>query len=320
MKNSFNDKKKDLLKQEFLPLFDNGPTSVDPPKLAHYTTITALEGIMRTKQIWFSNPLFMNDIEELRFGLQEGVRLFFNNDAINEACGSKERFNKLAHTFSYFAEMREYDLDVYVLCLSEHDGNDDGLLSMWRAYGDNGSGAALVIDPKQIGNTHTSPIFLSKVKYYSPEERLELIGSKLNQFTYLLRPLKLDDNSLWLAAAIIFECITLLALITKHHGFKEEREWRLIYIKERSIMDDFWSMLHYTTTNKSKLEPKLKLKLEPIGGLNFALDNIVDRILLGPINAHHTIKSTVIRMLELVGLNDIKHKVKVSRIPYRETK
>jgi hypothetical protein len=77
----------------------------------------------------------MNDFEELRFGLQEGAQLFWNNEKIRKACGTQERFNKLASTFSYFAAMKEQDLDTYVFCLSEHDDtNDDGLLSMWRGF------------------------------------------------------------------------------------------------------------------------------------------------------------------------------------------
>jgi hypothetical protein len=35
--------------------------------------------------------------------------------------------------------------DTYIFCLSEHDrSHTDGLLSMWRGYGQHGSGVALV--------------------------------------------------------------------------------------------------------------------------------------------------------------------------------
>jgi hypothetical protein len=48
----------------------------DPPLLAHYTSIPVLENILEEETVWFSNPLFMNDVEEMRFGLVEGRRLF----------------------------------------------------------------------------------------------------------------------------------------------------------------------------------------------------------------------------------------------------
>jgi hypothetical protein len=33
--------------------------------VAHYTTLEVLEKILGTNEIWFSNPLFMNDLEEV---------------------------------------------------------------------------------------------------------------------------------------------------------------------------------------------------------------------------------------------------------------
>ena len=39
------------------------------PLLAHYTSISAMERILQNSEIWFSNPLFMNDLQEMRFGL-----------------------------------------------------------------------------------------------------------------------------------------------------------------------------------------------------------------------------------------------------------
>ena len=33
------------------------------PLLAHYTSMVVLEAILRDNEVWFSNPLFMNDLE-----------------------------------------------------------------------------------------------------------------------------------------------------------------------------------------------------------------------------------------------------------------
>ena len=35
------------------------------PLLAHYTSISNLEKILKDDEIWLSNPLFMNDLEEV---------------------------------------------------------------------------------------------------------------------------------------------------------------------------------------------------------------------------------------------------------------
>jgi hypothetical protein len=65
------------------------------PLLAHYTSIDVLEKIMKTGEIWLSNPLFMNDLEEVRFGLQQGARLFLQSDAVEQACGTTARYNRI---------------------------------------------------------------------------------------------------------------------------------------------------------------------------------------------------------------------------------
>jgi hypothetical protein len=40
-----------------------------PPLLAHYTSIELMEKSLQHNRMWFSNPLFMNDLQEMRFGL-----------------------------------------------------------------------------------------------------------------------------------------------------------------------------------------------------------------------------------------------------------
>jgi hypothetical protein len=66
----------ELFKKNFNQLF--APTmqaAVSPPLLAHYTSIRVMEAIFQTNKIWLSNRLFMNDLQEVRFGLREGQRL-----------------------------------------------------------------------------------------------------------------------------------------------------------------------------------------------------------------------------------------------------
>jgi hypothetical protein len=59
--------------QEILKLFLELTVDLDDlqfavenrPLLAHYTSIDALEKIMKTGELWFSSPLFMNDLADL---------------------------------------------------------------------------------------------------------------------------------------------------------------------------------------------------------------------------------------------------------------
>ena len=76
----------------FLPLYaDLRPEDTfdkKKPLLAHYTTVSALEKILASNEIWFSNPLFMNDMEEVRFGVIQGNELVMNSEQIQQACGT----------------------------------------------------------------------------------------------------------------------------------------------------------------------------------------------------------------------------------------
>jgi hypothetical protein len=154
------------------------------PLLAHYTSINVMEQILRNDELWLSNPLFMNDIEEVRFGINEGVRLFEELD-----------FEKIARTSQYVSVLRqafhafyqkfnqEHAFDTYVFCLTEHDANNaDGKLSMWRGYGHQGNGAALVFNTGLLkGANPRSPLLISKIRYASSKKQAWMDKTEIGQ-------------------------------------------------------------------------------------------------------------------------------------------
>ena len=159
------------------------------PLLAHYTSIDVLEKIMKSGEIWLSNPLVMNDLEEVRFGVLEGVRLVEQSEAVTRACKTKERAAKLRAAFShYFKEFNEqHAFDTYIFCMSEHDTTKkDGLLSMWRGYGGNGSGAALIFNSNFAFRNESSPILIARVHYDTADGRISWMSDRINQWCALL--------------------------------------------------------------------------------------------------------------------------------------
>jgi hypothetical protein len=60
----------------FIDLDDFHYLLTNKPLLAHYTSIQVLEQIMRNDEMWFSNPLFMNDLQEMRYGIHQGIIQF----------------------------------------------------------------------------------------------------------------------------------------------------------------------------------------------------------------------------------------------------
>jgi len=294
-----------------------------PQRLAHYTTISNLEKIMAAEEFWFSNPLFMNDLQELRLGLNQGMQLIAGDSMVEEACKTPERAQelrrKLQHYFSKFDE--NHALDVYVFCLSAHDVEDnDGILSMWRAYGGQGNGAALVFDTSFLTFQQNSPLVIAKVNYKSDIERLEELRAIIHKYMAIIVEMNIPTDRLYIIAFQLFELFKTFALSYKHTGFREENEWRIILFSERDRDDVFKGCYHYHIGPRG-VEPKLKFKIKPLAIPNshqtWTFHKILDRIILGPSVSSPLARASIIRMLQAVGKPDFAEKVVASTIPLR---
>ncbi len=233
------------------------------PLLAHYTSINNFDCIIDGEELWFSNPLNMNDSDELIFGMNQGTAEFRKNKALIKACGNEEVFGRLLrildHHFNHFD--KNHVLDTYISCFSRHDEDDfDGSLSMWRGYGADGGGISFVIDTKKIEPKEDSPIILAPVNYATIDERIEWIKLRINQLAELLANLEKSDQVLNSIAWNWIERLKVFSLFTKHKGFQEEKEWRFVYLSDRDFEAHYPSMFGYNISNNG-VEPKLTYRL-----------------------------------------------------------
>lgn len=292
------------------------------PLLAHYTSVEVLEKLLKNNEMWFSNPLYMNDWEELQFGMNTGATAFRTSAHLLEAAESATshkallgHFDRLFHEFD-----SKHAIDTYVLCLSEHDAeNEDGLLSMWRGYGARGSGVALVFDSAKLGPIEHSPLILSHVDYASQLKREQWIDETLEQLAVVLRAHPKTNENLYAVAQAWIERLKLFSLFTKHDGFSEEREWRIVYMSERDRGGLLSEMFGYLVTSRG-VEPKLKLKLTSIPGVmddSVSLETLTSRIILGPSISTVLAANSVRKMLVLNGRASLAEKVVESSIPFR---
>ena len=294
------------------------------PLLAHYTSIQVMESILKNDEIWFSNPLFMNDLQEMRFGLNAGTNFFADIEKLKRAGGSDQRAEILQRSyfgyFQYYEEQQAFD--TYIFCLSEHQPTDnDGLLSMWRGYGQHGNGVALVFDSSKVTVVQESPLLFVKVSYVTDVERAQELTRILNEWIELTQKLGLPDDQLHLASWNAFSLIKSHALITKNSGFAEENEWRVIYVPERDGNGLLKPYLHYHVGERG-VEPKLKYKIGHLPGVSaddLALDRILDRIILGPSHSSPLAKKSVERLLDTLGKPNLKPLLRASGIPLRPT-
>jgi hypothetical protein len=278
------------------------PSPAELPLLAHYTSILTLERIAQTGEIWFSNPLYMNDVDELRYGMNLGLHAVRSHAGLREAC-PPAHYNALLDAFDalYAAFDSDSAFDVYVFSCSEHDDaiGDDGLLSMWRGYGGDGNGVAIVFDLSPL-MTPDSPLLVRQVQYHSYEQSEAWMDRKLQAFAEALRRAGGPVEDMQGAAAALFERIKLFALFTKHRGFHEEREWRLVYLREQDRQGVLTQQLNYTIGPRG-IEPRLRFTTNAMGGPGHGptLQEMVRRIILGPVLATPLALRSVERMLEI---------------------
>ncbi|HVZ69515.1 MAG TPA: DUF2971 domain-containing protein [Rhizomicrobium sp.] len=320
-----------LDQRKFIALFDPLYSDIRPehqfnvarPLLAHYTSMDVLEKIVTNNELWFSNPLFMNDLEELRFGILKGVQSIRESGALKIALGSEARWEVFLKSLDhYFREFEEnHAFDTYVFCASQHDPNDnDGVLSMWRSYGGSGNGVAVVIDTAQLNVASPStPLVLSKVVYASTQQRELRLREYCEQAAAIISANQVPEDQIHLVSFALFDRIKLFALFAKHKGFEEEHEWRAVYRHEVDFDKRYEPMFGYSLSSRG-VEPKLKFRVSPVHGVtadDLSLEKIVNRIVLGPTTSSMLSHKSVVRMLNLLKHPLLADRVVASTIPLR---
>lgn len=290
-----------------------------PQFLSHYSSIDNLKLILKSGEFWLSNPLFMNDYQEMAHGMRMARAIVNENLQLKEAFEKPEDYERFIGNFANQYDHFDYEsaLSVFVLSLAEHDSSDeDGLLSMWRGYGALGNGAALIINTSHIVQ---APTVIGKVNYLSDEDRKAGISAIVDQFASLIRRSAHTEANLGHCCLMLFYHLRLMSLLTKHPGFKEEREWRFIYLKDHDDTDALADSSEYVVTTRG-VQPKLKLRLETLGAANATLNSangLIERIILGPSHQSRLALKTFQGMLNHMNLEALSPKVNYSTIPFR---
>jgi hypothetical protein len=115
----------------------------------------------------------------------------------------------------------------------------------------------------------------------------------------------------------MFEVFRAAMLCTKHPGFHEEREWRLIYTptyrSSKHIKSDIESVA-------GTPQPVCKIPLADIpseGLVDIEIPAIVDRVIIGPTQYPLVVREAFVTVLKAAGMSDAANRVIVSDIPLR---
>ena len=198
----------------------------------HYTGAETALRIIRNNNIWLRNTQCMNDYQEVHHGIDCLVTSFSY-----EVSGEKFK-DALESTFSGITK-RITDLfdgwipalrsSTYIMCVSEHppSENEYGRLSMWRAYGGKQSVALVFNTTPFYSETDIFHAYTHPVSYQNPDDvitELEDLATRMLSHHDFIKS-KGEDY----LVSQIFEVFKTYALCSKHPGFAEEREWRIVY-------------------------------------------------------------------------------------------
>lgn len=228
---------KDELKQLRLSLSNN---DIDLKNLYHYSNAEGLLGIFESKTMWATNSLYLNDKTEINYTHQliEKIKDHLLSQASVAECQSEDQeylpnYRGLLHRLSYNSLRPKPKKDIFVTSFCEKQD----LLSQWRGYGESGLGYALGFKTKQLENI--DPKFTLYKIIYSEDKQKEILTKMvrrlIDNFDHeIIGKTEEEKHKIADDLALIFEEeVAILSTYFKHPSFKEEEEWRLVYIMDR---------------------------------------------------------------------------------------
>lgn len=288
-------------------------------RLVHYTSASAAMEILTTQTFWMRKTSCMNDFMEVKQGLdcynevyrgETGQKLQAALNSIFE--GITDQIENLFRDWSPALQT-----NAYIACFSEHPDTEDknGRLSMWRAYSDS-TGVALVFSngpflsgfaPMQV---YSSPVaYLDDVNFRMEFER---VVNNIEENRGILRSLGRE-----MLLINVFNAFKFAVLCTKHPGFLEENEWRLIYTPTAEKQDRLKKDIEVLG---GRPQPVYKIPLENLpdeGLVGIEIPEVLDRVLIGPTEYPVATREAFVTLLADAGVEDPADRVWVTGIPLR---
>jgi hypothetical protein len=292
-----------------------------------------LLGILKSDCVWATHYRFLNDRSER----QEAVDLF--SQRINQQANSpnspwawmlsgeirkkywgsiqKELNRILQLTDAYFVSFTKEDIDPDLPLDSQMIGDN---LSQWRGYGQSRQGFSLGFNGDRLMNrvdqlTRTSKTSMSADLWkciYGEGLQNAIIGTCLGICGEEIRALgnlanHSNEQDIGELSPLKKKCHEWAATF-KHHGFKEEHEWRLVL---QTLVDHPDVDVLRFREGRFGRTPYIQVPL----GLKDQ-DSPLERIVVGPSQNKDQVIASLDLELKKMGIQGVE--IVASRIPYRE--
>lgn len=267
----------------------------------------------------------MEDYSEIRYGRglvedhflgASAAPLWDALDSVHAGVSSEAK-----SLFRGWADSTEYE--TFIVCLTEHDTAEDhdGRLSMWkyrRGYGGAGYDVAVVVYPTSF-LCPTNAIMSWSFPVIYGEEVVALaskeITRRVRETAAALALLSRDE-----IRGHAFRMLVEVTVSTKHSGFREEREWRIVHMPKLWPSDRI-TRKRVRLSGEDEVVYELPLKNHESEGLvGVSIPEFLDRVIIGPMDADRATKARL-AICDVLGkqvkLADAQSKVFTSGIPIR---
>lgn len=289
-------------------------------RLVHYTTADTAFKILSSRSIWMRNAVTMNDYSEIQYG-EHCVRRALSSDAGKE-------FRTLLTELQPSMSDDLYDLfawltpdllnNTFLTSFSEHRDDEDefGRLSMWRAYGGT-SGVALVFTLESFRTTSEAlNVYASKVAYWTADQWADHLAEVVK---------RMEQTRDWLAALpystllnVVTNFFRFAVVSTKHRGFEEEQEWRLIHCPNYESSPHVKSELQTVRGIPQKIHVLKIEDIPEIGLVGVDLRHSLHSVVIGPTRDAQTMGDAFVQLLTDLDVSNPRQKVRTSGIPLRQ--
>jgi hypothetical protein len=301
------------------------PDLRDTDKFAHYTSASVAMSIIKGQSddkrcLWLRNATLMNDFSEVEYGqwvLRHTLADLDISARLKKVCA--DIHPELIYMFGQMDEEARYiKANTFLLSLALHRDKElsQGKLSMWRAYGGNAN-VCILLEPGPFIREQTAyDVNISPVDYKGVDSFKAAFDKMFEGMEKHREELKaIDLETLKLNFKI---GIDNMVLSSKHPGFEEENEWRII--KRREV----WPKADLTPSQvvdvRGVMQEVFYLPMKNIedkGVIGSSLDEILFRLIIGPTENPDLVRSAFTRALGEAGVEAPHDRVLTCGIPLR---
>jgi hypothetical protein len=267
----------------------------------------------------------MSDFLEVEHGF-DILRKCFGDQA------KLETFTKALDQFAHGAAQEAMDLfnqhlgnirsSTYIASISEHNAAEEfhGRLSMWRAFGGNTGRIAIILKIPWFTQGLTKGVDALKIRfgpvaYVAGDDYDTEFQCMIDNISTHSEFLSSVDRNLIVNS--VFSMLLTSTLCMKHCGFKEEKEWRAMYLPT------LWN----SDLMKSQIKviggvPQKVYMLPLDGSVNTILSELdlahmFDKLIIGPTQYPWAMFEAFSDALQSIGVQDAAQRISVSNIPIR---